>query len=58
MHTNFSGIIAAWRRARHDAAQARRDRACSWSNRPVPVDEIEAVELDGSNELVVDGDSC
>ena len=23
---------------------------------PVPVDEIEAVELDGSNELVVDGD--
>ena len=56
MHTNFSGIISGLSQGNGLMQPKLEGAGVFVVESPVPVDEIEAVELDGTNELVVDGD--
>ena len=55
-HTNFSGIISGLSQGNGLMQPKLEGAGVFVVESPVPVDEIEAVELDGSNELIVDGD--
>ena len=55
-HKNFSGIISGLSQGNGLMQPKLTGSGVFVVESPVPVDEIEAVELDGSNELVVDGD--
>lgn len=55
-HKNFSGIISGLSQGNGLMQPKLEGSGVFVVECPVPVDEIEAIELDGSNELVVDGD--
>ncbi len=55
-HTNFSGIISGLSQGNGLMQPKLEGAGVFVVESPVPVDEIEAVELDGTNELIVDGD--
>jgi uncharacterized protein (AIM24 family) len=56
MHTSISGIISGLSQGNGLMQPKLEGAGVFVVESPVPVDEIEAVELDGTNELVVDGD--
>jgi uncharacterized protein (AIM24 family) len=56
MQTNISGIISGMSQGNGLMQPKLEGSGVFVVESPVPVDEIEAVELDGTNELVVDGD--
>lgn len=55
-HKNFSGIISSLGQSNGLMQPKLEGSGVFVVECPVPVDEIEEVELDGTNELVVDGD--
>ena len=56
MHTNVSGIISGLAQGNGLMQPKLEGAGVFVVESPVPVDEIEAVELDGTDELIVDGD--
>jgi len=56
MHTSISGIISGLSQGNGLMQPKLEGSGVFVVESPVPVDEIEEVELDGTNELVVDGD--
>jgi uncharacterized protein (AIM24 family) len=56
MHTNMAGIISGLSQGNGLMQPKLEGAGVFVVESPVPVDEIEAVELDGTNELIVDGD--